>query len=80
MRGASPQDIGHQVMTRMQPKIVLSCPQPPFRVKHAGLGARLSQRFNKHSFTTERLGQCSFQMQAHFRGKPGFEASKAKVD
>ena len=43
MRGASPQDIGHEIMTRMQPK--RSRPQPPF--KHTGMGTRLNQKIIK---------------------------------
>ena len=52
MKGASPQDIGHQVMTRMQPKIVSS----PASFHARGVGEETKpkvttdlDRFNEHS-------------------------------
>ena len=74
VRGASPQDVGHQVVTlcRERPKIVSS--PAPFRVRGAWDETR-----PKIVSTTERLGQCSLERRLTFEEEPEFDA-KAKVD
>ena len=77
MRGASPQDIGHQIMTQIQPKIV----SLPAFFQTCGVGDETIKSkdyhiFNEHSFTTERLVQCSFKRRLTFKEEPGLEATK----
>ena len=78
MRGASPKDVGHHVMTRMQPKIVSSPASFQTRgIEDETIKAKSYHRFNEHSFTTERLiGQCSFKRRLTFEKEPGLEAIK----